>query len=660
MTGDGNPMLTGEKILGYKLERMLGQGGMGEVYRGVHPVLGQEVAVKVLDPVLARDPDLRERFIQEARIQIGLRHQGIVQVLTADTEGDHLALVMEYVEGLSLDEVICRRGHLPPADAVSLFGQVLNALDFAHRKGVVHRDIKPSNIMVQADGEAKIVDFGIAKVLGSTKLTRTGTAIGSAHYMSPEQVLGKKDIDHRTDIYSLGVSLYEALVGKPPFAEEGAETDSDYQIKDAQVRKEPQDPRKLKAEVPAEMAETVLKALAKDREKRWQSAGEMKEALDKAGVGGAATSADSKPEESNAPDTTKEQEAVDSASPRLVPPTTVELSEGSSSPPPSVGRQKRAVPPTTVELPEESSSPEPSVGREKRAVPPTTVELPEERSATTPAVRRRVRAVAPTTVEESPVDKPARKKVAAVNKPTPQSAFVPGQAARQGFEKKALAVFLFGMALLIAIINGHDLIPFFSEDQVPAGITEDKEEIDLKKLRLKLEKDMEDSKTASNMKVVDIKSAGPPQLSPTLGKSILPDGKHRCRISEAYKFRSCVAGTTNRGVRTLSMPYALVPIKGVFTEDSEGIKFSGRISGRRPFGCYQCLEKCEKNPDSCYCTELAGSVQEKCKRQQILFSLHRKGQLLTGMMRFKSYNGEGTDYTIETILFRVDVEVVSP
>ena len=351
MTGNGSYMLTGQKILGYKLERRVGQGGMGEVYLGVHPALGQEVAVKVLDPILARDSELRERFIQEARIQIGLRHQGIVQVFTADTEGEHLALVMEYVEGFSLDELIRRRGPLPPAEATSLFGQVLDALDFAHRNGVVHRDIKPSNIMVQADGEVKIMDFGIAKVLGSTKLTQTGTAIGSAHYMSPEQVLGKEDIDHRTDIYSLGVSLYEALVGRPPFAEEGENTDSDYKIKDAQVRKEPPDPRELRADVPVEMAEAVLRAMAKDREIRWQSAAEMKDAMGRATAkaSAAATRAKTMLWHGGPLESMEEDASEVAVSARMVPPTTMERAE---KPPADAAEKKnRVVAPTIVEMP---------------------------------------------------------------------------------------------------------------------------------------------------------------------------------------------------------------------------------------------------------------------------------------------------------------------
>ena len=131
--------LVGENILGYQVRSLIGEGGMGAVYRGVHPVFGQEVAIKVLDPVLARDPDLRERFVQEARIQMGLRHQGIVQVLTGDVSGDRAALVMELVDGVSLEEVVKRRGFVPADEACGVFAKILDAVGYAHSCGVVHR-----------------------------------------------------------------------------------------------------------------------------------------------------------------------------------------------------------------------------------------------------------------------------------------------------------------------------------------------------------------------------------------------------------------------------------------------------------------------------------------------------------------------------------------
>ena len=264
--------LTGKEILGYKLIRKIGEGGMGAVYFGVHTDLGQEVAVKVLDPLLARDEELRHRFIQEARIQISLKNPNIVMVHTADTKGEYLSLIMEYVDGLALDEVLRKRKKLPLDEALALFEQVLKAVGHAHQIGVVHRDLKPANIMVQGDGTAKVMDFGIARVLGDMRLTRTGTVMGSAYYMAPEQVLGEKGIGRRADIYSLGITLYETLTGRTPFEEgNGESSDSDYRIKDAHVRRKPPDPRKYEPSLPEHVAQSLLKAMEKDPAKRHES-----------------------------------------------------------------------------------------------------------------------------------------------------------------------------------------------------------------------------------------------------------------------------------------------------------------------------------------------------------------------------------------------------
>jgi len=272
--------LTGQRLGEYRLQRKLGEGGMGAVYLGVHKVLDQRVAVKVLDAALARNSVVRTRFIQEANIQIHLQHPGIVRVLTAHTEGEFLALVMEYVEGLSLEQALERHGGLPLDKTVHLFGQVLDAVGYAHSRGVVHRDLKPSNIMVQPNGTSKVMDFGIAKVVGANKLTRTGTLMGTAQYMSPEQVLGRSDVDHRTDIYSLGVTLFEALTGRVPFEGRADDnTDSDFLIKQAHVRSPPPDPRRFRAKLPEPTAQALLQALHKEPDRRFQSCEEFAAAV---------------------------------------------------------------------------------------------------------------------------------------------------------------------------------------------------------------------------------------------------------------------------------------------------------------------------------------------------------------------------------------------
>ncbi len=262
----------GSTLLGYTILREIGEGGMGKVYLAENATIGQQVAIKVLDPVLARNSELRERFNQEARIQVALQHNNIVRIFNAQSSDELSFLVMEYIDGESLDKVLRRRGKLSADEAIKIMRQVLDAVGYAHSKGIVHRDLKPSNILVCADGTAKVTDFGIAKVLGDTKLTRTGTSMGSPDYMSPEQVLGKKDIDHRTDIYSLGATLYEMLTGRPPFViENGGTSDSDFLLKQAHVRNNPIDPRSFNGLITDAVSECILKSLIKHPEGRFSS-----------------------------------------------------------------------------------------------------------------------------------------------------------------------------------------------------------------------------------------------------------------------------------------------------------------------------------------------------------------------------------------------------
>ena len=301
-TGGEQPDLSGQRILGFALERKLGEGGMGAVYLGVNVDLEQRVAVKVLDPVLARNREIRERFLQEARIQIELRHPHIVGVLTGITEGPYPAIVMEYVEGRPLDEWLAERGAMPEEEARQLFRQVLEALDYAHSRGVVHRDLKPGNILVRPDGTAAVTDFGIAKVLGGSRLTRTGTVMGTAHYMSPEQVLGRP-VDRRSDIYSLGVTLYEALTGRAPFEGDG-DADSDYAIKEAHVHRPPPDPRGFRPDLSPALSDVLVRALDKRPEGRFGSCREFAAALEASGA-----SAD--PARDTAPDVPRSEPGTD-------------------------------------------------------------------------------------------------------------------------------------------------------------------------------------------------------------------------------------------------------------------------------------------------------------------------------------------------------------
>ena len=263
----------------YEILDLLGDGGMGSVYRGRDPRFDRPVAIKVLHPQLARDPGIVERFRSEAVIQAKLRHPSIVMVHDFVAEGAVLAIVMEMIEGTSLAGVLEKaRGPMAPARAVRLMTQILSAMAYAHRQQLVHRDIKPSNVLVELlDGEevAKVMDFGIAKILGTEKLkTATGATMGTLSYMSPEQVKSPKNVDARSDIYSLGAVLYEMLTGQTPF-----DADSEYEIQRQIVMERAPDPRHLVPALPTALAAVIGKALAKDPAARFQTCEEFREAI---------------------------------------------------------------------------------------------------------------------------------------------------------------------------------------------------------------------------------------------------------------------------------------------------------------------------------------------------------------------------------------------
>ena len=209
------------KLSGYKIIKEIGSGGMGAVYLAEHEKLDKKVAIKSLHKNLATNPDFRARFHKEAKTHSMLSHANIVGLLDYKERKDGLFLIMEYVDGMQLDKYIKNvSGPIPESELIKLFNQILDAVGYAHNKGLIHRDIKPSNIMISKDGRVKILDFGIAKLQDDDKeLTKTGVQVGTASYMSPEQVNAKK-VDKLTDIYSLGVSLYYMAVGKSPYFDE--------------------------------------------------------------------------------------------------------------------------------------------------------------------------------------------------------------------------------------------------------------------------------------------------------------------------------------------------------------------------------------------------------------------------------------------------------
>jgi WD40 repeat protein len=267
-----------EQISSYRLEGEIARGGMGIVYRGVHTVFEEVVAIKAIFPELMLSQDLRDRFLNEARIQRRLQHANIVQIREFLVERDRFYIVMELIQGETLAQRLCRcGGPMTASEAIGICRQALEGLGFAHAQGVIHRDIKPSNIMLTREGVAKLTDFGIARGIDTAKRTRTGIALGTAAYMSPEQIQGAK-LDHRTDIYSMGITLYEMLTGRVPFGRP-KDSDSDFPILTAHTTQPPPPPRQFAPGIPLHLEATVLKALAKKPEDRFQTCGDFQSAL---------------------------------------------------------------------------------------------------------------------------------------------------------------------------------------------------------------------------------------------------------------------------------------------------------------------------------------------------------------------------------------------
>ena len=205
----------------YEILNELGRGGMGKVYRARHPQTGQEVAIKVMPPSLAQEAALRRRFEQEAQLIAGLQHPAVVPVYDYGEDGDQLYLVMGFMAGGSLEERMVKHGPIPLKTAAPILYRLAQALDYVHQKGIIHRDVKPANVLFDERGRPYLSDFGIARLTGTaTRLTATNMTIGTASYMSPEQIKADKQIDHRTDIYSLGIILYEMLTGALPYSAE--------------------------------------------------------------------------------------------------------------------------------------------------------------------------------------------------------------------------------------------------------------------------------------------------------------------------------------------------------------------------------------------------------------------------------------------------------
>jgi eukaryotic-like serine/threonine-protein kinase len=262
----------GQRLGDYEILGILGAGGMGKVYKVRNTISDRVEAMKILLPDLAGQKDLADRFLREIKVLASLNHPNIAALRTALTLDNQLVMIMEFVDGVTLSSRL-HQGAIPPALAVRYIDQVLDALSYAHKQNIIHRDIKPANMMLTPDGSVKLMDFGIARSASDRSLTLTGTTLGSLNYMPPEQVKGDP-ADNRSDLYSLGVSLYEMVTGQLPF-----QADSNYAMMAAHLQEVPKPPIVLRPGIPQALNQIIVMALAKDPGQRFQSADAFRGAL---------------------------------------------------------------------------------------------------------------------------------------------------------------------------------------------------------------------------------------------------------------------------------------------------------------------------------------------------------------------------------------------
>ena len=272
----GAHRMIGQVMLGqYELVDVLGQGGMSVVFKGRHKLTDQEVALKILPPELAAHSQVKSRFLDEAKALAALDHPNIVHLYNFGQENGFFVLAMQFVQGSTWERMILEAKKLDWPTSCRLAIDVLKALEYAHDRGVVHRDMKPSNVLVRAhDMSATVMDFGIAKMAQSTRLTATGQTMGTVRYMSPEQVRGQ-EVDLRTDIYSLGATLYESLVGDTPF-----DGSTHFEIMTKHLSEQPKRPSSLGIELPQTVEDALMRSLTKKVDDRFPSAREMRKMLE--------------------------------------------------------------------------------------------------------------------------------------------------------------------------------------------------------------------------------------------------------------------------------------------------------------------------------------------------------------------------------------------
>ena len=268
-------LTTGSLFAGrYQIIEELGKGGMGKVYKANDTKINEKIALKLIKPEISSDKKTIERFSNELKFARKIRHNNVCQMFDLNEEEGSHYITMEYVRGEDLKRLIRKMGQLSVGQVIPIAKQVCEGLAEAHRLGVIHRDLKPQNIMVDEEGNARIMDFGIARSITGKGITGAGVMIGTPEYMSPEQ--GEvKEVDQRSDIYSLGVILYEMVTGRVPF-----EGETPVGIAMKHKSEMPKHPKELNAQIPDDLNLVILKCLEKDKEKRYQSAGEVRSELD--------------------------------------------------------------------------------------------------------------------------------------------------------------------------------------------------------------------------------------------------------------------------------------------------------------------------------------------------------------------------------------------
>lgn len=257
----------------YNVLELIGQGGMGEVYRAIHKGLNRTVAIKMLSPEIMDNKEFRKRFQQEAQIIAQLDHKNIIKVYDIDTYDNKLCIIMECIDGESLESILKKTEKFDITHSIELTIEIAQALDYAHNRGIIHRDIKPDNIMLDKSGNVKLMDFGIARMVDATLNTQTGLSMGTPKYMSPEQAEGKK-VKKTTDIYSLGIILYRLVAGKVPF-----DADNFVAIAMMHIKELPVPPEKLNSKIDKKLSTIILKCIEKNETDRFQSCRELSDAL---------------------------------------------------------------------------------------------------------------------------------------------------------------------------------------------------------------------------------------------------------------------------------------------------------------------------------------------------------------------------------------------